>query len=233
MLPPKRIAGCFCRVALIYGLLVLPWPGVRAGYAAFFRAGGNLIFRSSIPGGSVRFRPAPRPKGPIDTHVQFADLRSGTTTAVMTSSQKPGYLSTALVLALVLATPLPWRRRLRALFWGLILISAFVACELLIIVLHVFSAARLSLFGPPPPWDKVLTVAHQVATSGVVTWFIFPVFVWGLVCFRKTDWAKWAQTDPQSPIQHGTHARSTKARRARSRPHEVRRGHRNAVTRAG
>lgn len=201
MLPPKQIAARFCLVGLLYGLMVLPWPGVRAGYAAFFRAGGNGIYPSLIPGGTVKLHPLREPKGQLDTVMVLRNLRSSKERRFMTSSQKPGYLSTALVVALVLATPLPWRRRLWALLWGLILVTGFVACVTFVIVLYPFRAGGLALFGPPAPWDSVLAVCYTVATSSVVTWFIAPIFLWGLVCFQRSDWSRWVQPVASRPRQ--------------------------------
>ena len=59
MLPFRRIAGFFARLAVIYALFVIPWPGIKTVYAALFRTGGNLVIPSFVrnarnkPRGSV------------------------------------------------------------------------------------------------------------------------------------------------------------------------------------
>jgi|SRR3972149_774246 len=188
MLPFRRIAGFFCRLFLIYGFLVAPWPGINAGYAALFSAGGNQVFRSIVPGGSVRFHPVPPPAGKFDTHVHLANLRSGGTMMYKISSRDPAYLQTTLLTSLVLATPLPWRRRLWALLLGMILVNVAIVCKLLVTVLHGFSSTRVALLDPSPPWDKVLAVAYDFAVGDVVMLLMLPVFIWILVCFRQSDW---------------------------------------------
>lgn len=188
MLPFRRIAGFFCRLLVIYGLLVIPWPGVKAAYVALNSGGGNLIFRSLIPGGRVVFHPVPPPAGKFDTHIYFLNLQSGATGMVPTSGRDPAYVQTVFLVSLVLATPLPWRRRLWALLWGLILVNMAIACRLLICVLHEFSSARLSLLAPGPPWENLLQRAYDFTGGDVVMMLMLPVFIWILVSFRRDDY---------------------------------------------
>jgi len=56
MSPLKRLSLFFLGCSLIYALLVVPWPGLLDGYRALFRAGGNALFSSYGPGGSVHFK---------------------------------------------------------------------------------------------------------------------------------------------------------------------------------
>jgi hypothetical protein len=188
MLSFRRIGGFFGRVLLIYGLFVVSWAGIKADYAALYSGGWNLVFRSLIPGGSVRFHATPPPTGKHDTYIDFVNLRSGARGTLTTSSRDPAYLQTAFLVSLVLATPLPWRRRLWALVGGLILVHALIAGRLLVTVLHEFSRAQFSLLAPGPPWNKVLSVANRLAVGDVVMLLMLPVFIWILVCFRQSDW---------------------------------------------
>ena len=187
MLPFRLIAGFFCRLLVIYALLAIPWPGIKAGYAAIFRAGGNLIFGSLVSGGSVHFHPMLEPQDKFDTHIHFVNLRSGEKKKLLTSSRNPGYLQTAFLVSLVLATPVPWRRRLWALLWGLIPLNMAIAGRLLVRVLYMFSSARLSLLAPGPPWENVLQRANDFAAGDVVMMLMLPVFIWILVSFRRDD----------------------------------------------
>ncbi len=187
MLPPRRIAGFFCRLLVIYGLLVIPWPGIKAAYAALYSGSGNLFFGSLVSGGSVRFHPMSPPKGKFDTHIHLVNLRSAAKETVITSSRIPGYLPTAFLVSLVLATPLPWRRRLWALLCGLLLVNAGVVCKLFVTVLHRFSSTGLSLLAPAPLWKKLLRLANDFAEGDVVMLLMLPVFIWILVSFRGDD----------------------------------------------
>lgn len=192
---PRQIVGFGCRLLLIYGALVALLPVLSPVYAVFYSAGGNLIFQSSVPGGYVHIHPLLEPTALQDTHIHAINRRTGGITRVTTDSRKPGYLPTAFLVSLVLATPLPWRRRLWALASGLILVNVFIAWELLVMVLDAFSIPGSSLWGPAPPWDTALAVALLIASRDVVTWFMVPALIWILVSFRQTDWETWVQVD--------------------------------------
>ncbi|MHC4697956.1 MAG: hypothetical protein ACYTFA_14580, partial [Planctomycetota bacterium] len=123
MLRFRGITGFFTRLSVIYILFVLPWPGLKAEYAAFFRTGGNLVLPSLIPEGSIRLAPAPDPTDRFDTYIHFANKRTGGEGEAVASSRNSGYLQTAFLISLILATPQAWSGRLWALLWGLILVN--------------------------------------------------------------------------------------------------------------
>ncbi len=187
MSPSRRIAGFVCRLVLVYAVLAVPWPGIRAVYTALYCAGGNALFGRSIPGGSVYFHPLLPATASHDTHIHFVNLRTGATVNLTTDCRRPAYLPTAFLVSLVLAAPIPWRRRLWALLWGMILLNVFLACYQLVFVLHAFIPPRLSLFVPSPPWATVLEEVHKAAEGDVVTWFIVPALIWVLVTLRRED----------------------------------------------
>lgn len=192
---PRRIAGFGCRLLLIYGALFALLPVLSPVYAVFYSAGGNLLFQSSVPGGYVHIHPLLEPTALQDTHIQAINRRTGGITRITTDSRRPAYLPTAFLVSLVLATPLPWRRRLWAMASGLILVNIFIALELLIVVVLAFSFGGGALWAPTPPWDKALAAAVEVANGGMVTWFMVPALIWILVSFRQTDWETWVQVD--------------------------------------
>lgn len=184
----RRIAGFFARLAIIYGLFVIPWPGIKTGYAAFFRVSGTFFFESLIPGGSVRFEPAPNPTGRFDTVILCVNKRTGAEAEADASSRNSGYLQTALLISLVLATPLPWSRRVWALLWGLLLVNVAMACTTLVLLLRIFSS-RGFLLELTPFWDKILEVAFGLAMTDAVTLWPVSVLTWIVVSFRRSDWA--------------------------------------------
>ena len=219
----KRIAGFFGRLVLIYALFVAVWPVIRGGYAAFFSAGGNALFRSLIPGGSVRFEQVKTPEGPLDTRIHCMNLGTGHYTRMSTPSRGPAYMPTAFVASLVLATPFPWRRRLWALLWALVLIHVFIACQLLIVILDAFCGAHVSLFVPSPPWDSVLGTVHKIAARGMVTHLMIAVLIWGLVSLCQADRGERAQTGARLLVGRDPHVRAGPSRQGSSRIRKPRR----------
>ncbi len=229
MSPSRRIGGFFGRLLLIYGVLAAPWPGINAGYATLFSAGGNLMFRSFMLGDSVRFRPVSHPTASDDTHIHGPNSRTGVGRRTTPFSRRWGYLPTAFLVSLVLATPLPWRRRLGALLVALILLHACIVGELLVVVVHKLSGPELALFHVRPPWDNLLDAANAVVEAGMVMFFMVPVLIWGLVCFRRADWVKWFPGSAPPSVHHGFQARNAANPPGSSSRHVARRRSRNAL----
>lgn len=145
ILPLRRVLWFLLRFALIYGLLLAPWPGLTEGFGKLFSSAADRVFGSDDPTHSVRIRwmdPAQGMIGPKwgqDT-VLLLEFRGAPRAArpsifsLVRSSRYTGYVPAALLIALVLATPVPWRRRAWAILWGLPLITVFVAAMLGLVI---------------------------------------------------------------------------------------------------
>ena len=145
MFPVKRVAGFFVLFLVFYGVLMAPWPGLGGAYAACFRATANLLFGSFAGQGSVRFAPAAGRGREADAEVTFTSPRTGAVGRVPVASRRMGYVPTAMLIGLVLATPLPWSRKVRALLWGFLLINGFVVLRVALVLLHTFSRESICL----------------------------------------------------------------------------------------
>lgn len=194
MLPVKKTAGFFLRLVLFYGLLVAPWPGLREAYARGYRAAGNALFGSFGSDGVVRFEPLSKGREQMDTEIGIGNLRTRPAPKfAQHSTRLTGYLPTAEVVALILATPIPWSRRWKALLWGLLLANGLVALRVTILLLYGFSGDHpCALYSPGPFWSEVLAGAHSVMVVWVSFTYVAPVFIWIVVTFRRGDLQKWA-----------------------------------------
>lgn len=196
----------FLKIALIYALFVIPWPGVRPTYAALFRGGANLLFRTIGDYGRVYFEPM-EVTGTLynayDTNVRIENVQKGIRGAIPgINTRLMGYLPTAFGAALILATPVPCRRRLVALCLGLALISAFAAFELWLVLLSTLSNPHEFNLFTFPPWGRtllgaVLAVVHHSPVTG----YIVPVVVWAIVVVRRADLQRWSGVNAQ-PASH-------------------------------
>ena len=109
------------------------------------------------------------------------------------SSRQYAYLPTALVVALTLATPIPWPRRAWALVWGLVLIHSFVVLILWLIILHQYiESPSLSLFLLKPFAHRIFNAVYAVLMRAHV-FFVVPVMVWLIVSFRREDWVSFTE----------------------------------------
>ncbi len=176
------------RLLLLYGLLVAPWPGLKQAYGSFFRACGNKLFHSFGTGLRVDFRPPPVEQPAWDVEAYMSDGRKPGSWHIEYSSRGWGYLPTAAVMALVLATPLTWRRRCVALFWGLVLVNIFVIMRVTISLLFGFHWGGSFQWGEF--WGKVLKLLLFAFSDSPVTSFIVPVVIWLIVCYSRDDWEK-------------------------------------------
>ena len=189
MFPAKRLSGFFLRCVLYYGLLVVPWPGLIDGYRAFFRAGGNLLFKSFSDGGSVSFEPLSSHDHAKDTRLVLRKTKPLPVSGDMDiKSVYVGYRPTIFLIALVLAAPVPWSRRLWALWWGLVLVNAFVAFRVWLQLVNAYSDPNaLNLYPLSPFWKGMLRAAVLVLFRAPAAHYVVPMFIWMLVTFRRGD----------------------------------------------
>jgi len=203
MLPHRRIAAFFLKVILFYALLMIPWPGVREGYGFVFRGCGNTFFRVFGSAGRVYFAPIspfPAGKDAKDTSATLENIKTrGARGTMDMNSRLMGYLPTTFAVALILATPVPWSRRLWALLWGILLMSCFAGFELALRLLDAFSDKNvLAVFSLGPVGKASVVILMKVLAMSPVSAYIAPIFVWILVTFRRGDWAK-LLASPTSP----------------------------------
>ena len=189
---PRRIAGFALRLALLYGLLVTPWPGLKDGYAAVFRAGGNALFSRCGAEGSVRFVPAdPEQQREWDTELHLFRRGHPIVWRIGYSSRYASYLPTVTVTALILAAPIPWSRRWRALPLGLLLVHVFIAFRVAVSVLHGFRGVDLFVFSPL--WNRAVDLGYEILSISTVTSCLVPALIWIVVSLRSDDFGPGAE----------------------------------------
>lgn len=188
MWPRSPLAGFVICLLMIYGVFCIPWPGVRQAYAALYRGAGNGLFGSFGAEGVVRFRPEQTGQERFDSEIQVHKRGNPTFSTIPHDSIRAGYLPTAETIALILATPVPWRRRWKALAYGVVLVNGFVALRLGIILLSLFSVEQpWGLYQPGPFWTKVLARVIDFLAVFPTCSFLVPVLIWALVAFRRED----------------------------------------------
>jgi hypothetical protein len=188
MPPPKRIAWFVARLVLFYTLLILPWPVLPQAYAAVYRTVSNVVFGSFGTEGVVRFQKPARP-GKMDSEIAIRRRASPVIGTTSHSARFTGYVPTAFVVALILATPLPWSRRGKALLWAMLLVHVFIALRQVINLLYWFSGdSPWCLFQPGPIWSSVLKALFGAVVVSPTLSFIAPIFIWLVATFRRADW---------------------------------------------
>lgn len=123
---PRKPVALFAAHALVLALLIGYWPSARAVYPALFRAQAGALFGRGDPP-DVRLRPASGAGlEEKDTFVEALDPGGGEPRwRLAISTLRLGYWPQAVLLALLLATPMPAPRRAIAIGLGLLWLDAF------------------------------------------------------------------------------------------------------------
>jgi len=167
------------RFAVLYGLLAYPWPGLQEAYSSAFRRAGDRIFVEYGEEGIVRFLPAERPSRTEDSEITTQKKGSPAIGFSNISPRLLGYLPAVEVIALVLASSVPWLRRIFALILGLILIHTFIYLRVWLLLVMSFSNDtpwKLNDYGPKTM--KLLSGANEIITIAPTATVVIP----GLIC---------------------------------------------------
>ncbi len=181
----------FAYFVVVFGLLMIPWSGVRTAYASALRGSANLFLSWLGPVGRCRFVPHPGSTGAMDTNIELTNLRTRETSIRPRTigSRHMGYIPTAFVAALMIATPVSLRRKTWALLWGLLAAHVFVMLRLAITVLRDFTLpGDMALFSPGPLTDTLIQIGFVVFAGTQIGGFIVPILIWAVVSFRRSDW---------------------------------------------
>ncbi len=193
MLRPKQIFFALARFAVIFGLLIFPWPGWNDIYGDYFRALGQAAFSRLDDQRIVLFEPHHVQHGfsSLDTQMTLGNRAlvdrngQGLVEQVDLDTRSIGWIPTALTMALILATPVPWRQRGWALVWGLLLIHAFILFSLQLWIWDESSA--LSLMRLSPFLQTVLDDLDYTLVTQLGASFSVPILIWILVTIRRED----------------------------------------------
>ncbi len=187
----RRVAlGFLLRFAVVFGLLIAPWPGWNKAYSQFFQAFGGMVFSGDGPR-EVKFAPYTDGKSPLDTQVTLINRALTDNTGHAQGRQTEldtrsiGWVPTALTTALVVATPIAWPRRLTALAGALVLIHLFILFTLQAWIWD--NSADLSLVTLSDFARRVVGELDYALVTQLGASFTVPVLIWVLVTFRRQD----------------------------------------------
>jgi hypothetical protein len=182
----RRVGVFLLGFVVVFGLLIAPWPGWNEAYAQYFR-GFGLGTGNRV----VDFRPNTGPHPELDTELRLGNraLADSTGRALIERTEIPsrsiGWVPTALTMALVLATPIPWRRRLTALLGALVLIHLFIFFSLQTWVWD--NSPGVSLLTLSAFWQNVTDQMSYALINQLGASFSVPVIIWIVVTFRRQD----------------------------------------------
>lgn len=186
MFPPELIGKFFFQLLLCYGLLVILWFGVlKDPCTGIFAKSGNYIFERFGTRNRFCFQPVASSYDIMDSEV----VRQGfsKSASVRFSICNIAFVPTAMVIALVVATPSYWPRRHKALLLGLLFSVGFLVLRMAIVLLHIFTDDKIRLFVFSPFWQKGLSQFVRIACFNSIS-FLAAIFIWLFVLFRHNAW---------------------------------------------
>ena len=189
----RLILGFLIRFVIVFGLLILPWPGWNEFYGQGFRALGNAVFGREDEKCILYFEAHRQTRGfsAVDTRITIGNRQlvdsngKGPVTLLELNTRSVGWLPTALTIALIVATPVPWRRRWRALVWGVLLIHAFILFSVAVYIWN--ESATVSLVTLSPLWKQIADALEYTLVVQMGASFSIPVLIWVAVLFRQGD----------------------------------------------
>lgn len=183
----RPVLGSLLRFFLLYGLLMAPWPGVRDFYRDRFVGGSGFAFGLVVSRKTVAIGPNDPHVGAQDTVVEVRHPKRGPLQLKINSGEV-AYLPTAILISLIVASPMSKRRRLGALVAGLVLVNVFILLRLAVMMQYV---ATLPMPGNPSDpvslWIKTVSAAAIFVGVGPGFSCIVAVMIWVIVLVRKED----------------------------------------------
>ena len=170
------------------------WPAVGDVYSRLHRAGATFVLGSFGPNGIVEFKKLNGAGNDVEVRFYNTALKDERGRVMSASAsyncRVDVYMYMAFLIALIVATPIPIRRKLWALLWGGILIHCFIFLRLAGHIFEQFSREPLCLFTISPFWQRTFDILYQQFIVNVNFGFVVAVFIWILVTFRREDWSK-------------------------------------------
>ncbi|HRY33192.1 MAG TPA: hypothetical protein P5531_09530 [Bacteroidales bacterium] len=201
----RRILYFLIKALIICLVLALPVTSFDDAYGKFYRSLNTKMLGKIQSDGFVRYSPG---KKAALTHINIWNQKQVKPNGRVDSAKADvntryrGYLPTVLLIALVLASPVPWRRRLLALFAGFTLVTLLVLFKAWLGIVEICRENQwldLVHYAGFSNWLFELTSRIFFQSTGTV--FYFVVAIWVLVTFRKNDLQKMGMLIPAAGIK--------------------------------
>ena len=187
----RPIFGFLLRFAVVFGLLIAPWPGWNEGYAQYLRAFGQWAFSQDDGPRVVVFTANDAPGNTLDTRLSLGNRElldaagRGLIKRTEINTRSIGWVPTALTIALVMATPVRWLRRILALGAGLVWVHVFIFFSLQTWIWN--NSSDVSLLTLSHFWKAVADELAYAFMNQLGISFTVPVLIWILVTFKRQD----------------------------------------------
>lgn len=189
----KAAGGFFVRSLLVFVVLFATWPVIGATYASVFRAAGNSLVGLGS-GGQVWFTEPAEKTAAHDVELALRDPQAHAQRSVAVSSRRHGFMPSAFLFALIVATPVSWSRRWRAAAWAFVAIHVYIAVKLALMpTAYAIDAAS-------GVWPEVLAGFFWVVSGSSAGWMMVPLAIWALATLRRSDLPTILEPSDSTPV---------------------------------
>ncbi len=205
----KAVHGFIWRFAVAYALLITPWPGFNDAYGRYFRSLGQIVFAKENDRRIANFERVPQElHHSLDSRIALANRGQidrngdGPVRYLELDTRGVGWIPTALLVALIVATPVPWWRRGWALVPGLLAIHGFILFSVAVYIWN--SSTELSLVTLSPLVKRIAGGLEETLITQMGASFVAPGLIWILVTLRWRDLRDWQTGLRTSPMFTGS-----------------------------
>ena len=196
-MPPRRaLLLFFVLVGVLYAVLLIPWPGLLAGYRGAL-AGISNVFLGQLADGRMRYEVMESPTLDKDTTVHVQNIATGSR-ARMSVNARRTYLPLAFAVSLIVAAPIPWRRKAISLGLGLILMVCWIQFGIWLKVAHMLSEPKFGAMALDEGTRKFMLMVTKWTMSPVVP-YIVALVVFVLVAVRREDLVRLSRNVAHAP----------------------------------
>ena len=180
--------------SVTYIVLLLPEFGCDKKYEVFFRNVGNKLYGNFGKEGVLMIREESG-EG-YDTRIYLSaksllqknnDYKSE---LFPINARRIGFISTAFMFSLIVATPLLWKRKLFAMLMGLFLVTVYAMLKLRVLILHFYTLTKTTGLYQAPDEKKTIEFWSDFFARPNTPVYYFVLIVWLAVCFSKSDFQK-------------------------------------------
>jgi len=201
----KTLVFFVLKAIVVYVLLMAPFSFYDGMYGKFYRSCGGLFFGRFDGNGIARFTEGSEKKVTridIGNITQLDAAGQLKTVWLNTETRGFGYLPTVLLISLVLASPVSWRRKIIALIVGGALVTLLVMFRIWFQILYLCGQFPwLNLYNFGETQKRIIEFIYQAAVIPINMVLYFVIIIWLLVTFRKEDLKWFYKIQKQEPSQ--------------------------------
>lgn len=178
-LPFKSLIAFFVRFLLIFIAFLVLWFPFADGYGWLFRTSGNILVGQGSQG-RVWFERPDSADAHHDVQLIVVEPKERVKRTTEISSRRHGYMPTSFLLALTLAAPVGWPRRLWSALWALLWVNVYVAAKLTLFPIAYVGGDPIGAMTLAGVLRRILWVLG----ASSVGWMLVPLLIWAILTFR-------------------------------------------------